>query len=327
MGSFASLLPYGDPGSLPGGLREHRAILDGLQADVFRNASQSQMTGQSAQAFSGAAVTNDMAQVATIQQDPDALNIKTVTIDAVTATNAHAGSFNFNYLQRYLTGVNAADYLARGSFQAAQEQVGAQDAVGSLKDFEGGASQAVNTLSQRAEVQQDFDVDLSATVSATTIADDFAAAFDQARFRTIEATAADHTAQAIFANSQRQGSFANPSTQAALGNATNTLAQAATIDQNTTANTVELRAEFDLSRNETASLTPRPTALLSSMLDNSAINSSAVAQEQVLRQSGAGGRTLSGAHSESGGTANNQGSSGASATEETDVVNSITITI
>ena len=38
--SSMKTIPYSDPGMLQGGVREHRAILNNLQADAFRSASQ-----------------------------------------------------------------------------------------------------------------------------------------------------------------------------------------------------------------------------------------------------------------------------------------------
>jgi len=330
MGSFSSLLPYGDPGSLQGGLRGHRALLENLQSDVFRSASQSQITGQSVRAFSGANVTNAQTQTVTLEQDAGADNTKFVTIAAVTGTNQHVANFNFNYLQSYIAGAGAADFLASGALNVAQDQGSDQGAVAVLENFGGINSTAFNDLDQTGRVTQDLDVDLSATVSATTIAAAEENAFNQSRFRTIEATTEAQSAQAIFAAGQRQGSTDAPGAQLAIADgatASNTLTQLATLDQNTTANTVDLRAAFDLSRNETGPLAPRPTQLLSSMLNDFAINSSAASQEQIFNQQGAGGISASGDTTENGGTANNQGSSGALNQEETDVTNSISITI
>lgn len=330
MGSFSSLLPYSDPGSLQGGARDHRALLQNLQADVFRSAAQSQITGQSARAFSGANVTNQQTQTTTLEQDADAMNTKFVTIAAVTGTNEHVANFNSNYLQSYIAGSDAADFLARGSLNVAQEQGSDQGAVATLENFEGINSTAFNDLDQTGRITQDLDVDLSAAVSATTIAAAEENAFNQSRFRTIEATTADQAAEAIFTSGQRQGSTLTPGAQLAVADgasAANTLTQLATIDHNTTANAIDLRATYDLSRNETGPLAPRPTQLLSSMLNDLAINSSAASQEQILNQQGAGGMSESGVTTENGGMANNVGSSSALNQEETDVTNSVSITI
>ena len=334
MGSFSSLLPYADPGSLQGGRRSHQVLLQNLQSDVFRSAAQSQITGQSARAFSGANVTNEQTQTATIEQDADANNTKMVTIAAVTGTNEHFASFNSNYLQSYIAGAGAADFLAGAALNVAQEQGSDQGAVAVLENFDGDNSTASNVLAQTGRVTQDVDVDidanLSANVSATTVAAAEENAFNQSRFRTIEATTEDQTAQAIFTVGQSQGSTLTPGAQLALADgatAGNTLTQVATVDHNTVANMVDLRASFDLSRNETGPLAPRPTQLLSSMLNDLAINSSAASQEQILNQQGAGGISVDGVTTENGGTASNVGSSSAMNREETDVTSSISITI
>ena len=335
--------PYSDPGSLQGGVREHRAILNALQADAFRSASQSQNVGQAARAFSGASVTNAQGQTEAITQTVTADNTKAVTIAAGTATNANDDNFNFNYLQQYIAGADAADYLARGAANVAQDQGADQSAFGKLENFSGVDSTAQNTITQGATVTQRFAVDLDANVQNTTIttaaADD---AFSQSRFRTIEANLEDQSAQAIFTSGQRQGSAEAALSQVAVADGSGTgvgssgttgvnndLTQTAGIVQ--TANEVTLEGTFNLERNENASLTPRTTDLLVNINAlngvNSAINSSAASQEQALVQSVAGGVDEAGNVTENGGRADNTASSTATNDEETDVLNSITITI
>lgn len=77
--------PYTDPGSLQGGVRRQEVILVRLQADAFRSASQEQDVGQAARSFSGANVTNQQTQTATLQQTATATTDKTVTINATDA--------------------------------------------------------------------------------------------------------------------------------------------------------------------------------------------------------------------------------------------------
>jgi len=329
--------PYSDPGSLMGGVREHRAVLDNLQSDAFRSASQSQNTGQAARAFSGANVTNVQAQTGTIDQDVVATNTKTVTIGAVESTNAHAANFEFNYLQKYIAGADAADWLSRGAANVAQNQGGDQSAFAKLNDFDGLDSTAYNKLTQGALVKQRFDVDLTADVINTTQADEEGDAYNQARFRTIEANLEDQSAQAIFTSGQRQGQAAAPVTMVAVadgGDSDNRIDQIATIDQGARKdwNTVHLTGDFDLDRNEdTGPLSPRTTDLLININKlggtNSAINSSAACQEQAMVQSAAGGVDEAGNQTENDGEAKNKGSSSASNTEKTEVVNSISISI
>jgi len=330
--SSMKTIPYSDPGMLQGGVREHRAILNNLQADAFRSASQSQDTAQAARAFSGSDVTNAQTQPADLDQTATADNTKTVTIGAVEGTNANAGAFNFNYLQKYIAGADANDWLARGAANIAQDQGGDQSGFAKLNDFAGVASDAANDLTQNAQVTQLFDVDLSASLSNTTIADEPGNAFQSARFRTIEANLNDQSAQAIFTSGQRQGSAGDPVSQVAVadgGNVDNTVAQNATIVQ--TGNNVTLTGTFDLSVDETAPLSPRTTDLFVRMNElagaNSAINSSAASQEQNHVQSGAGGVDENGSVTENGGTASNSGTASALNTESTTVLNSISIQI
>jgi hypothetical protein len=325
-------IPYSDPGMLQGGVREHRAILNNLQADAFRSASQSQNTGQAARAFSGANVTNAQWQNADLNQVAIADNTKTVTIGAVEGTNIHAANFNFNYLQRYIAGADAADWLARGAANLAQDQGGDQSAFAKLNDFEGTASTGANLLEQTADAVQRFDVDLSATLSNTTIADEVGNAYNQARFRTIEANLNDQSAQAIFTTGQRQGGAADPVTQVAVsdgGETDNTLFQTANVTQKH--NDIRLIGDFDLSVNETAPLSPRTTDHFVRMNElagtNSAINSSAASQEQGIVQSAAGGVDEDGNVTENDGQASNYGSSVAWNGEKTTVVNSISVRI
>ena len=332
-------IPYSDPGSLSGGIREHRAILNNLQADAFRSASQAQNTGQAARAFSGAQVTNEQTQNATLTQTATAENVKDVTINAVTGENEHAANFNFNYLQQYIAGADAADYLARGAANVAQDQGGDQSAFGKLENFDGVDSRASNELTQNAMVDQLFDVELSATVSNKTKADSQDTAFNQSRFRTIEANLEDQSAQAIFTSGQRQGSAEAALAQVAVSDGAgatngpgvdNIMTQSATIDQR--GNNVELIGDFDLRRNnESGTLTPRTTDLLVNINKlggtNSAINSSAASQEQAIVQSAAGGVDEEGHVTENGGKAMNSGTSEALNRESTDVLNSISIQI
>lgn len=332
MGSFTALTPYSDPGSLLGGFREHQVVLKNLQADAFRSASQKQDTGQDARANSGANVDNVHAQGATLEQRPNVQNIKTNTINAVTATNAAAASFNFNYLQNYLTGASAADFLARTGANVAQDQRTDQGASAMGVDFDGAVSDALNDLDQTVKVTQNLDVDLVATVTATTAATDQAQAFNQSRFRTIEALAEDHSAQAVFTAGQAQGRADDPSTQIALagdGDASNTLIQSADIDQGSVfgAITVDMDSEFDLSRAESASLTPRTTDLAATVNRDSAISSSAASQEQAIVQSAAGGVDADGQITENAGTAQNEGGATATNTDETFVRSRLQITI
>jgi len=316
-----------------GGVREHRAVLNGLQADAFRSASQSQQTGQAARAFSGSNVSNDQSQTASLVQTATAANSKLVTIAATTATNEHAANFEFNYLQKYIAGADAADWLSRGAANVAQAQGGDQSGFAKLNDFTGANSTADNALEQTAGVTQEFQVDLTATVSNTTVGANGSNLYNQSRFRTIEANLEDQSAQAIFTSGQKQGSAGAASSQVAVadgGVVQNTLLQNATVTQ--TSNEVNLVGDFDLSVNDVSgSLSPRTTDLLININKlggtNSAINSSAACQEQAIVQSAAGGVDEAGNVTENGGDARNSGESNALNEESTEVLNSISIQI
>ena len=335
MGAISSQFPFTDPGSLMGGVREHRATLNGLQSDAFRSASQAQNTGQAARAFSGSNVTNSQAQTVRLSQLAIAENHQQVTIHAVEATNPAVDDFNFNYLQRYIAGADANDWLSRGAANIAQDQGGDQSAFARLHDFDGNDSTAYNTLSQDAHVDQRFDVDLTATVSNTTTADEEGTAYNQARFRTIGAELGNQSAQAIFTSGQRQGYFDAPVTMVAVADgadADNTLTQKARIQQ--LRNDVNLEGDFDLRRNETGVLSPRTTDLFVNMNAHdklgdttSAINSSAASQEQGMVQSAAGGVNEDGQQTENGGFAMNDGASKEVNDESTTVTNSISVQI
>jgi len=332
MGSFSNTIPYSDPGSLHGAVREHLTVLRNIQADAFRSVSQKQDTGQDAQAISGANVDNVHSQTATVDQAARTFNTKTSTISPVTATNAHAADFNFNYLQHYLTGSEAADLLARGAANVLQDQGADQSAFAKLNNFSGTQSDALNDLDQSADVTQLFYVDLSATVNAQTSADDQADAFHQARFRTIDALASNHSSQAIFATNQLQGKPEDPVSQVAVADgadASNALTQAGQIDQGMIAGgiTSDLQAAFDLSRTESATLTPRSADLAATVVDDSAISSSQANQGQAAVQSAAGGVDENGNVTENGGTAMNEGSASLIDGEDAFVRNRIEILI
>ena len=342
MSGFSQLQPYADAGSLMGGVREQRAVLKNIQADAFRSGSQSQIIAQAAEANSGADVDNDQEQDVDLNQRADAETQRTVTINAVTGTNANAANFNSNYLQQFIAGADAADFLARATSNLAQEQGGGQSAYTELTDFQGTASDAYNVYDQRGDVIQLFDVDLTATVDNTTVATDPANAYNQARYRTIEAQLQNQNAEAIFTSGQAQGRADNPVTQEAVANAgtaDNDLAQDLGITMSV--NHVDLVEELDLSRLESAALSPRTTSLMVGLNadggSSGAINSSAASQEQAHAQSGAGGVDRFGNVTENGGrsgnnvgsaaAAGNAGSASIDNTESTEVLNSITITI
>jgi len=307
--------------SLQGTTREHRAILNNLQADAFRSASQSQTTGQAARAFSGANVTNEQTQTGSLLQMASAINDKTVTIMAVTSTNDNAGAMT------YIAGADATDWLSRGAANNAQLQGGEQSAFAKLADFEGSVSTANNSLSQIVALAQIFDVDLTATITNTSDAASLNTESSQSRFR-IEANLEDLSAQAIFTTGQRQGTAEAPTTQVAMsdgGTVTNTLIQSASVDQG--GSTVTLEGMFDLTATLPPIMTDRLVNISKLAAMNSAINSSAACQQQAITQTAVGGVDEEGTVSQNDGSARNYGSSTATSSEQTSVINSVSVII
>jgi hypothetical protein len=79
---FWTLAPYSDPAQLYGGIRKHEAVLNAIQADAFREASQNQQVTQTAQSNFGAQTTNDQTQTVTLSQTATATNFKRANIDS-----------------------------------------------------------------------------------------------------------------------------------------------------------------------------------------------------------------------------------------------------
>jgi hypothetical protein len=204
-----------------------------------------------------------------------------------------------------------------------------------LNNFAGTDSTADNDLIQDADVTQDFDVEVHADVTETTTATSVANAFNQSRFRHIEADLADLNAVGVFTSGQSQGTAANPLTMNATGNggrADNDLTQTGdTGNGAATDNTILLTADFDLDLTETAALAPRTTELLVKMNElmgtNAAINSYQSSQEQSHAQNGLGGIDGNADQTENGGAADNQGTATLTHLDKTQVTNTVEVSI
>ncbi len=318
-------IPYSDSAQLQGGVRNHRAILNNVQADALRSASQDQTTSQAARAFSGSNVTNSQTQTASLAQTATATNIKGVQIDAVTGTNANANGFNHNFLEGFLTGIEVTDHLARASANVAQNQGGDQSGQTRFRDADGNFGTAQNTLTQNVSADQQFDVDAVQSNAVLIGNGDVGDAFHQSRFREIEGSFNGLTSEALFTSGQRQGSAATPFVQAALadgGIVSNVLNQNATLDQ--TNNNVDLLGGFTFGGNLSGPLAPRTARFIIHQDDLVTRNQSAASQEQAIRQDSGGGV---GSVTENGGAANNTGTSSLSNDESTAVTNSISAAV
>ena len=318
-------IPYSDSAQLQGGVRNHRAILNNVQADALRSASQDQTTSQAARAFSGSNFTNSQTQTASLAQTATATNIKGVQIDAVTGTNANANGFNHNFLEGFLTGIEVTDHLARASANVAQNQGGDQSGQTRFRDADGNFGTAQNTLTQNVSADQQFDVDAVQSNAVLIGNGDVGDAFHQSRFREIEGSFNGLTSEALFTSGQRQGSAATPFVQAALadgGIVSNVLNQNATLDQ--TNNNVDLLGGFTFGGNLSGPLAPRTARFIIHQDDLVTRNQSAASQEQAIRQDSGGGV---GSVTENGGAANNTGTSSLSNDESTAVTNSISAAV
>ncbi len=318
-------IPYSDSAQLQGGVRNHRAILNNVQADAHRSASQDQTTSQAARAFTGSNVTNSQTQTASLAQTATATNIKGVQIDAVTGTNANADAFNHNFLEGFLTGIEVTDHLARASANVAQNQGGDQSGQTRFRDADGNFGTAQNTLTQNVSADQQFDVDAVQSNAVLIGNGDVGDAFHQSRFREIEGSFNGLTSEALFTSGQRQGSAATPFVQAALadgGIVSNVLNQNATLDQ--TNNNVDLLGGFTFGGNLSGPLAPRTARFIIHQDDLVTRNQSAASQEQAIRQDSGGGV---GSVTENGGAANNTGTSSLSNDESTAVTNSISAAV
>ena len=147
MTPIAQSFPYSDVGSLFGGVRRRIAEILGSQAIGERQLDQTQDVAQDGRAFSGAQVTNDLTQTEKINQTATAENTKTIVIDPADTDGAPDG-FNFNFLNRTITQINAGNFLNRGTLNLNQRQRASQSGFAKLNDFNGNPSTVTNTVTQ-----------------------------------------------------------------------------------------------------------------------------------------------------------------------------------
>jgi len=324
--------PYNDSGQLMGGQRNHQVEMNNLQADVFRNATQSQEISQAARAYSGSDVVNNLTQDEELKQDGYALNDKNVNIAPPDTANVPP-KFRFNYLQRVTTDIDAADYLSRGVASLTQDQKVGQNAFARLMDFDGVMSFAQNNLHQMEDVYQTLQADLDVEIEVQQTP----ATYKHARFREIFADIHNQDAQAITNITQRQGYLTggkgeSPSVQAAAADgamAENNLLDIANAHQDTL---VTLTETVDLRRDPIPLLTPRSADFHISMNGNNegahrAINSNTAIQEQALVQEASGGVEENGYPTENGGTVTNNASLSQYTKEGSAVLHDITVLV
>jgi hypothetical protein len=304
-----------DPGQLKGGVRSHKVTLNDLSAEFLRDARQNQDVFQTARAFSGAVNFNNLTQSEAIEQAGTAANSKEVKINpSGPADNVPEKGFPFKWIQETITGVEAANYLARGLANNNQDQLAGQSGYASMIDFDGNMSEAVNNLFQDELVVQDLELTEIKTYVEVPLSSD---EWNNSRFRTILLNAKDHDAHAILSSTQRQGyttadpnlkgnpNFDNPVTQFGAADGAiveNNLAQSVAAKQT---NNVLMENTYDLRRDPGDKLSPRTTEFDLNVSNNTAINSETAYQSQALIQQALGGVDESGQMTESGGFVQN----------------------
>ena len=314
--SFSSLsnVTPPDTGNLMGGVRNNQVTLNDLSAEFMRDAQQNQDVFQTSRAFSGAVNTNNLTQTEEVSQNGTAANVKDVIIDPPAKNPNIPDAFNYKYLNKVITDVDAANYLARGLANSQQDQLAGQSAFASLWDFDGNLSDAVNNLYQDELVEQKLELTEVVTHVEVPQPDHV---WNNARYRIIDLDAENHDAQAILSAEQRQGyTVADPSLQ---GNpnfdapvtqfgsadgaiANNNLSQSVANKQT---NTVLMENTYDLRRDPAGELTPRTTDIMINIGDNRAINSESAVQSQALIQQANGGVDETGQMTENGGFVTN----------------------
>jgi len=314
--SLASLstAPQADPGLLQGGIRNSQVALNDLSAEFMRDASQVQDVFQNSRAFYGAVNTNNLTQAEAVHQSGTASNFKEVVVEPPAPNENIPDAFHYNYLNRVITDVDAANYLARGLASSQQDQLGGQSAVAGLLDFDGQMSEAVNNLFQDELVEQKLELTQVETHVQVNQPD---WAWNNARFREITLDAQDHDAQAILSAEQRQGytsadpalqgnaAFDAPVTQFGAADgafAQNNLSQSVANKQT---NTVLMANNYDLRRDPASKLSPRSTEILINVGNNRAINSESASQSQALIQQAMGSINEDGQLTDNGGFVQN----------------------
>jgi len=319
--AISSLSTYDqtDTGMLMGGVRNHQVTLNGITAEFERSANQGQDVFQTARAFSGAANNNNLTQSESIDQGGTSSNIKDVVIDPPAPNDDIPAAFHYNYLNRVVTDVDAANYLARGLGLSNQDQLGGQSAFASMFDFDGNYSQATNNLFQDESVEQKLEL---TEVKTHVQVQQPEWVWNNARFREVTLDADAHDAQAVLDAVQRQGytsadpsqqgnpAYDAPVTQFAAADgaiAENNLSQSV---QNKQTNLVQMENVYDLRQLPVAPLSPR-TADIQIQFNadgygaNRALNSENASQRQALIQQALGGVDETGQMTENGGYVQN----------------------
>ena len=302
MSPISASHPYNDPGSLLGGIRTRIAEILNVQADIFRSAAQSQSVVQDGRAFSGAQVTNDMTQTESLGQSAVAENSKNVTINDADPAAVPSG-FNYNFLERVLTQVNAEDLLSRSILNLSQQQRVVQKGFSQGMDFEGNPSTVTNTLNQDAVVTNQ---DATSNVNTNTNALRDPAVEAAARFRETEVNVRGSLVEAGTYAVQDQGrSLEDASIQSARsdgGLTTNTLNQNASGSQN---NNVFMQNTIDASVDGAEELTPRSSSTVVRIEGDVVRNYGSATQTQALIQVAEGGVDEFGNPTENGGQSMN----------------------
>jgi hypothetical protein len=305
-----------------GGIQARMAEIANLRAEAFRSAAQRQEVVQSGRAFSGAQVTNDQSQQATLSQEATAEAVHDITMEPapVPAAGVPPG-FHYNFLQQVLRQVQARDLLSRGALVLDQEQGGVQTGYAAGVDFDGNPSTVTNTLNQDEVIAQ---VIASHVQNHVQMARDPEAA-NAARFQNTEVTLDGTRVESATVAVQDQGVGAG-SVQTGRANGgivNNTLNQHAAASQATHVsmdNTLDLR---DNGPEDT--LTPRSVTMEVSIANDAVVNSSSVVQKQGLIQIAEGGVDENGNPTENGGAVHNVANQTAEYSETSTVESTTTI--
>lgn len=324
MPSLTQVPPYSDPGSLFGGVRRRVAEILGLQADVFRQATQNQSIGQSGRAFSGAQVTNEMTQTTTLSQTATSENTKNITIDDADSdpSDIPAG-FNFNYLQKTLTRINAADFLSRSILNLDQRQRADQTGYSEGVDFQGNPSVVTNTLTQDGSVTNQT---ATSRVNNNIVAQRDPDTENAARFRETVVDVRNILTEVGTNAVQEQGSLQEPSVQVGRANGgitNNTLNQNTSGTQSNNAYTQNTIDVSETSPNQT--LTPRSTTVIVRIENDVVRNYGSAVQNQGILQVAEGGVDEYGNPTENGGSVHNVGNSTATFVDNSVAVNTTSI--
>jgi len=324
MSSFTQVPPYSDPGSLFGGVRRRVAEILGLQADVFRQASQNQSISQSGRAFSGAQVTNEMTQTTTLSQDATSENTKNIIIDDADSDSADIpAGFNFNYLQKNLTQIKASDFLSRSILNLDQRQRAEQTGYSEGTDFQGNPSIVTNTLTQDGSVTNQT---ATSRVNNNIVAQRDPDTENAARFRETIVDVRNILTEVGTNAVQEQGSQEEPSVQVGRANGgvtNNTLNQNTSGTQSNNAYTQNTIDVSETSPNQT--LTPRSATVIVRIENDVVRNYGSAVQNQGILQVAEGGVDEYGNPTENGGSVHNVGNSTATFVDNSVAVNTTSI--